>query len=89
MNWEEISFVTGNKIRFRSLLILKDASHTATQISKSTGFSVPHVSVALKLLSSKGLIRCQDVGTRKNKYYSITEKGIDLIHQLHKVTELI
>lgn len=88
MDWDKICFVTGNRIRFRSLLSLKEGPRTATQISKITGFSVSHISVALKLLNSNDLVRLQEGSDRKNKYYVLTQRGRSLISQLHSITEL-
>lgn len=84
MEWNNISFVTGNKIRFAVLISLKSKSKTPTAISKDTNFPLTHISTSLKLLLERKLIECLTPSVRKNKFYSITEKGKKLLKQINK-----
>jgi len=83
-----ISFVTGNKIRFQTLISLKLKSKTPTAISKDTGFPITHISTALKKLEDKNLVKCLTPKVRKNKFFSITEEGKNLLSDINKNTEL-
>jgi len=84
-----ISFVTGNKIRFKALISLKQKSKTPTAISKDTGFPISHISTALKKLEKSNLVKCLTPNAKKNKFFSITEEGKNLLKDISKNTELI
>mgnify|MGYP000983698751 CR=1 FL=1 len=88
MNWEEISFVTRNKIRFSVLISIKNEVKTPTEISKDTSFPITHVSTELKKLEGRGFVKCLDPNVRKNKFFCTTEKGKRLLLEISKLTEL-
>ena len=89
MDWEDISFVTGNKIRFAVLVSLKSKSKTPTAISKDIEFPLTHTSTALKVLEERKLVKCLTPTSRKNKFYSITDEGKQLLQKISKETELL
>jgi predicted transcriptional regulator len=89
MDWETISYVTSNKIRFSVLVSLKNKSKTPTAISKDINFPLTHTSTALKNLEEKKLVKCLTPSSRKNKFYSITEVGKEILKKISKETELL
>lgn len=58
------------------LYSLYHGSRTPTSISKSTGIHLSHVSGTLRVLSSYGLVECENPKARKNRIYKICEEGI-------------
>ncbi len=74
--WETVSYVMASKIRIGVLVSLKEnRAKTPSQLAEELGSHLSHVSRALKELNEKGLIICLTPNVRKNKLYSITEKG--------------
>lgn len=82
MGWDEIYFVTGNKIRFRILISLKKNRKTPSDLSKDLPFPITHISTSLKKLEQVGLVECLDPSARKNKYFQITKRGTDLLSEI-------
>lgn len=82
MGWDEIYFVTGNKIRFRVLISLKRDKKTPSGLSKELSFPITHISTTLKKLEEKELVQCLDPLARKNKYFQITKDGKKLLSEI-------
>jgi predicted transcriptional regulator len=80
VDWNEVSFVTGNKVRFAVLISLKKEVRTPTAISYETNFPLSHISTALRELRAKGYVACLSPLAKKNRYYAITEKGSELLN---------
>ena len=87
MNWEEISFVTCSKLRFKILLELRKSKKTPTELASYTNNPISHVSTAIKGLVEKDLVKCLTPKMRKNKFYQITEKGNKLLEDINKEIE--
>jgi predicted transcriptional regulator len=85
MGWDEIYFVTKNKIRFRVLVNLKKDKKTPSELSKELPFPITHISTALKNLEETGFVECLDPSARKNKYFRITPAGINLLSKIKDV----
>src|SRR5438093_1521754 len=66
--WKAISDSSRRKI----LLLLKERDMTPTEISKHFQFSLPAVSIHLRILKNSGLILEQKVG--KNRIYSLNKE---------------
>tara|TARA_B100000315_G_C14267364_1_gene447039 strand:+ start:187 stop:465 length:279 start_codon:yes stop_codon:yes gene_type:complete len=86
MDWEDISFVTGSKIRFKILLELRKSNKTPSGLAASTKNPISHVSLALNELSKRELIKCLTPNVRKNKFYQITDKGNKILDDINKET---
>ena len=87
-HWDLISFVNASKPRFEVLIQLKDKTMTPAQITNSIRIPFSRVSVILKELSSKGLIKCLTPTRRKSKLFSVTDLGKEVIQQIHELTSM-
>ena len=73
--WKSISDSSRRKI----LLLLKERDMTPTEISKHFQFSLPAVSIHLRILKNSDLILEQKVG--KNRIYSLNkEKALEMMN---------
>ena len=73
--WKAISDSSRRKI----LLLLKERDMTPTEISKHFQFSLPAVSIHLRILKNSVLILEQKVG--KNRIYSLNkEKALEMMN---------
>jgi ArsR family transcriptional regulator len=73
--WKAISDSSRRKI----LLLLKERDMTPTEISKHFEFSLPAVSIHLRILKNSDLILEQKVG--KNRIYSLNkEKALEMMN---------
>lgn len=73
--WKAISDSSRRKI----LLLLKERNMTPTEISKHFQFSLPAVSIHLRILKNSDLILEQKVG--KNRIYSLNkEKALEMMN---------
>lgn len=75
--WKAISDSSRRKI----LLLLKERDMTPTEISKHFQFSLPAVSIHLRILKNSDLILEQKIG--KNRIYSLNkEKALEMMNFL-------
>jgi DNA-binding transcriptional ArsR family regulator len=73
--WKAVSDSSRRKI----LLLLKERDMTPTEISKHFQFSLPAVSIHLRILKNSDLILEQKVG--KNRIYSLNkEKALEMMN---------
>ena len=73
--WKAISDSSRRKI----LLLLKEKDMTPTEISKHFQFSLPAVSIHLRILKNSDLILEQKIG--KNRIYSLNkEKALEMMN---------
>jgi ArsR family transcriptional regulator, arsenate/arsenite/antimonite-responsive transcriptional repressor len=73
--WKAISDSSRRKI----LLLLKERDMTPTEISKHFQFSLPAVSIHLRILKNSDLILEQKIG--KNRIYSLNkEKALEMMN---------
>ena len=73
--WKALSDSSRRKI----LLLLKERDMTPTEISKHFQFSLPAVSIHLRILKNSDLILEQKVG--KNRIYSLNkEKALEMMN---------
>lgn len=73
--WKAISDSSRRKI----LLLLKERDMTPTEISKHFQFSLPAISIHLRILKNSDLILEQKVG--KNRIYSLNkEKALEMMN---------
>ncbi len=73
--WKAISDSSRRKI----LLLLKERDMTPTELSKHFQFSLPAVSIHLRILKNSDLILEQKVG--KNRIYSLNkEKALEMMN---------
>jgi len=85
-NWELVSFVMASEMRFKVLLGLKDRVRTPTDLKKEFNAPISRVSAVLKELIEKDLVENLTPDRRKSKMYSITEKGKEILSEIHELT---
>lgn len=84
--WELMSFVMASKIRIKILISLKEGIKTPKQLANEINTHLSHVSRALKELSEKDLIECLTPKVHKNKFYTITKRGKQLLKKISENT---
>lgn len=87
MDWNKVSFITGSEIRFKIFLELKSGPKTPTQVSKKIKAPLSHVSKGLSELEKEKIVICLTPTMRKNKFYSLTELGKDLLKDINEITK--
>lgn len=70
-----LSFVARRRYRRVVLGTLASGPRTPTDVEKSTGLHLSHVSAALRELADRGLVRCENPSVRKGRLYRLTELG--------------
>ncbi len=86
VKWELVSFVNRSQQR-RKILSALEKPITPSQLSKSTGLYLTHVSRALKELTEKGLVECLTPKERVEKYYRITALGKNVLNKIKEMKE--
>jgi DNA-binding MarR family transcriptional regulator len=89
MDWDSVSFVMSGKLRFRVLVELKDSQKTPSDLKENIGSPISHISKTLKELESEGLAECLTPERRKMKFFRITNKGIEILDEINKLTSKI
>lgn len=84
MNWEKISFVVKSDKR-RKILALLISPKTPRQLSKSLRTSLPNISLKLRDLKDKGLVKCVNPGENKGRIYILTEEGKRIIKKIKEM----
>jgi len=87
MRWEEISFIISGKLRFTILLSLKKSPKTPSELKVELGTQISNISKTLRELESRGLIKCLTPERRKNKFYSITDKGLTILEEIKTLSD--
>lgn len=80
-----LSYVLRSKKRRDILSCIAKDKQTASQLKKKTGMYESHVSRALKELSAKNLIKCENPKERRFKFYKITKTGKKTIGETEKI----
>jgi len=83
-NWDLIGFVISSDYRKKLLFTLKERPKTPKELSKETKLCFSHVSITLKKLSEKNLVKCLNPIMKKGRVYSITDKGDKILESLKK-----
>jgi len=87
-DWKMISFISSSEPRFKILLHLSKTASTPSLISKELKIPLSRVSVILKELEEKELIECLTKNVRKGKFFRTTDKGIEVINDIHDLTNV-
>ena len=82
--WDLIPFIQG-KARRSCLIELASGPKTPGALAKATGYHLPHISRALKVLEEKGIVECKTPKASKNRFYEITDGGINLLAKLKEI----
>ncbi|MHA1677591.1 MAG: winged helix-turn-helix domain-containing protein [Promethearchaeota archaeon] len=84
--WDLISFVLSSKLRFKILIELKNKERIPTKLARNLNKPISHISKAIRELQEEGLIKCLTPLRRKNKFYTITDKGKKILFEINKMT---
>ncbi len=88
MDWNLISLITSSKIRFKVLTRLNKSKFTPSDLSKNLEIHISAISRALSELTEKELINCLTDKRTKFKYYEISEKGKEVLKNIHEETKV-
>jgi predicted transcriptional regulator len=80
-----ISFVARSERRKEILNLLKTERKSQPSIMNQTKMYKAHTSRALKELSEKKLIICENPSDRSFKFYKITRKGIEVLKEINQL----
>ncbi|MGQ4876558.1 MAG: winged helix-turn-helix domain-containing protein [Promethearchaeia archaeon] len=86
VDWELISYITSSTIRFKILIELNKKQNIPSRLAKSLNIPISHISKTLTELESHQLVNCLTPNRRKGKFFSITNKGKDILKQINKIT---
>lgn len=82
MEWEDVGFVKASTVRERVLRELVSKPLTPKDLTSRLGLHFPQVSVALRLLTERGLTTCLTESRQKGKLYGITSRGQAVVAKL-------
>ena len=85
MSWELISFVNSSKNR-KLILFKLDKPITPTSLAKMVSLHRSVISRSLLGLGKKGLVKCLNPESKKERYYKITNRGLEVRKQIEKMS---
>ncbi|MBD3191170.1 MAG: winged helix DNA-binding protein [Candidatus Heimdallarchaeota archaeon] len=88
VDWDIVSFVTSSTIRFKVLIELNKAKLTPSNLAEKLHYPISHISSTLTALQEKELVECLTKRRRKNKFFTITEKGKKTLNFINKETNV-
>jgi len=80
--WTLVGTVNSSTYRKKIMKALAESNHTPKSLSEITGVKFSHISTILKELSDLGLIKCLTPTLKKNRIYTITAKGKEIVKSL-------
>ena len=80
--WSNIGYIKISRSRYLTLTCLKDDNLMPTEISKKTRLTAAQVSVALRDMKRKGIVRCMNEDAAKGRIYQCTDLGLKIIETL-------
>ncbi len=86
VDWDIVSFVTSSTIRFKVLIALHKTKLTPSELANQLHHPISHISATLKALEEHLLIECLTKMRRKNKFFTITEKGKKILEFINRET---
>ncbi|GAA5819198.1 MAG: conserved hypothetical protein [Methanobrevibacter sp. CfCl-M3] len=81
MENKDLIFILKSEIRFYILISIKNKNKTPTELTKNNKYHITHISYNLKKLEEKEYIKCVNPNNRKNKQFSISTKGKEVLKQ--------
>ncbi|MCK5233470.1 MAG: transcriptional regulator [Candidatus Aenigmarchaeota archaeon] len=84
MIWDDVGFIVKSEKR-KNLLLLLEKPRTPTQLSKAMRSSLANVSLKLKDLSDKGIIKCVNPESKKGRIYMLTENGKKTLEKIKEM----
>ena len=86
--WDEIGYIISSKIRLRILIYLANEPSTPSQISEKLSIPISQVSIALRELSTIGVVKCLTPNRKKGRLYAATDKGKNILAKIHEITNI-
>ncbi len=84
MHWETIGFIKASNHRLSILKCMLDQEKTPKELQDSTDIHFSQISLILKELQERGLIKCLNEESRKGKMYSLTQDGKECVDYILK-----
>lgn len=85
-DWNLVSFVMASEPRFHILINLREKVSTPTELTNKMDVPISRTSAVLKELEEKGLVKCLTPARRKAKMFDITDKGEEILKEIHELT---
>jgi len=79
---EDLQWLKISKYRLNILSALKNKLKSPTELEKELNIKLSHVSRTLSQLSSKGYVEDKTPNLGRNKLYSITKKGKQVLKKI-------
>lgn len=83
VDYSLLSFVLRGKRR-KKIFLCMDEPKTPNKVARECDVSIHNVSKSLKQLSDKDLIKCENPEDKFYRFYSLTDKGEDLMREIEK-----
>ena len=78
VDWDLISFITSSEYRQKVLICIDERQITPTEISNISKVRINHVSVILRELKDKKLVKCLTEQKKKGRFYCLTPYGKEI-----------
>lgn len=85
-DWSLISFILASETRFKIIVSLNKKVKSPTELKKEFDVPISRISSVLSELIEYGLIVNLTPNRRKNKIFSLTEKGKKALKDIHEIT---
>ena len=79
-----VSLLKSSGYRFRIIQAIGNNTLTPSEIAKKINIRLNHVSLFLKELKDKRLVKCLNEESRKGRLYELTELGKNAINKLNQ-----
>ena len=83
--WSQLGHILSSKYRLRVLKMFEDKVLMPSEIAKSSGIRINHVSNVLKNLKEHGFVKCENPSAKKGRLYSATNKGKEMLEMIKRM----
>ena len=87
-DWDNIGYVLSGKLRLKLLLYLTNKVSTPSHLADLLGEPCSRITVTLRELMDIGVVECLTPDRRKGKLYTATKKGIEIVKEIHEMTDI-
>ncbi|MBI2129898.1 winged helix-turn-helix transcriptional regulator [Candidatus Woesearchaeota archaeon] len=78
-----ISLLKSSEYRLKIVQAIGNDTLTPSEIANKTKIRLNHVSMFLKELKDKNIVKCLNEGARKGRLYELTEVGKNAVNKLN------
>lgn len=82
MDWDIVGFVKASNIRIEILKKLNERPMSPKDLKSKLSIHFPQVSLVLKEMRNRGLVKCLTTERSKGKIYGITELGTQVLEEI-------